>query len=202
MTASPLQNLKSTKSQFANRKNHLHLTENQLNAMKKHNGMRPHDVAVMLKIASLQSAPWLMKDVAKAVGISCGEVSESIQRSVYAGLMSDDKRMVMRKALLEFIEFGLRYVFPAQAGRMARGIPTGYSAPSLSAALQIQDALVWPDAHGSVRGQSVEPLYKTAPRACLNDKSLYELLTLVDAVRMGRTRERTMAMKELRNRIS
>lgn len=181
-------------SQFANCKNILHLTEIQLNGMKKHNGMRPHDVAVLLKIASLKSAPWLMKDVAKAVGISGGEVSESIQRSVYAGLMSDDKRTVMRKALLEFIEFGLRYVFPAHAGHLTRGIPTGYSAPPLSAAMQSQDMLVWPDSHGSVRGQSVEPLYKTAPRACLRDNALYELLTLADAIRLGRTRERALAM--------
>ncbi len=30
--------------------------------MKKHNGMRPHDIVILLKIAAKGDAPWLMKD--------------------------------------------------------------------------------------------------------------------------------------------
>lgn len=60
--------------------------------MKKHNGMRPHDVVILLKIASKGSNEWLMKDLAYEVKISASEVSESFNRSVYAGLLSADKK--------------------------------------------------------------------------------------------------------------
>ena len=37
--------------------------------------------------------------------------------------------------------------------------------------------------------------------ASLKDKELYELLTLVDAIRVGRIREKEIAKKELEKRI-
>jgi len=60
---------------------------------------------------------------------------------------------------------------------------------------------VWAYAKGSDRGQVVEPLYKTTVEATLNDKELYELLTMVDAIRVGKVREKELAKKELEKRI-
>jgi hypothetical protein len=39
------------------------------------------------------------------------------------------------------------------------------------------------------------------PQAALEDKRLYELLALVDALRDGRARERELAVKELTKRL-
>ena len=61
---------------------------------------------------------------------------------------------------------------------------------------------VWADPEGTVRGESLEPLYPTVPRAARADAKLYEWLALVDAVRAGRARERELAVKELRSRLS
>ena len=61
--------------------------------------------------------------------------------------------------------------------------------------------LVWPDPEGSARGQSIEPLYKSVPRAARNNQRLYESLALVDALRCGSTRDRRLAMRELELRI-
>ena len=44
-------------------------------------------------------------------------------------------------------------------------------------------------------------MYKTVPQAAREDKELYELLALVDAVRDGRAREKSMAEKALTKRI-
>ena len=45
--------------------------------MRKHNGMRPQDIVVLLKIAAKKNAPWMMKDLAAELKISPSEVSEA-----------------------------------------------------------------------------------------------------------------------------
>ena len=60
---------------------------------------------------------------------------------------------------------------------------------------------MWPYAKGSVRGQSIEPLYKTLPAIINNDKLFYELLVLIDTIRIGRAREIKIAIKELEKRL-
>jgi hypothetical protein len=169
--------------------------------MKKHNGMRPHDIVVLLKIAAKGNNPWLMKDLATELGISAGEISESLNRSVYAGLLTGDKKKLMNQSLLEFLQYGLKYVYPQQLGSLVRGMPTAYAAPPLNTEILSNEAIVWPHAEGNVRGQALEPLYPGAPMACEKDALLYELLALVDALRIGKARERALAMEELKKRL-
>lgn len=169
--------------------------------MKKQTGMRPHDIVVLLKIAIEKDNSWYGKDLAFNLGISASEISESLNRSVKAGLLANDKKRVMRKSLLEFLEFGFQYVFPQSPGAVVRGIPTAYSAPPLSNLIQSENVLVWPNAKGTLRGETIEPLHPNVPEACLKDKLLYELLSLLDALRIGRTREKQIAIKELKKRV-
>jgi hypothetical protein len=44
-------------------------------------------------------------------------------------------------------------------------------------------------------------LYPSVVDAVQNDEKLHELLALVDAIRVGRAREREIAIKELKQRI-
>lgn len=169
--------------------------------MKKHSGMRPHDIVVLLKIAAKSNQNWMMKDLAAELDISPSEISESLHRSAYAGLLSGDKKRLMKMALLEFLQYGLKYVYPQHPGALVRGIATAYSAPPLSEQIISDEAIVWPYAEGKVRGQALEPLYSGAPKACLKDIKLYELLALTDALRIGRAREKNIALKELEKRI-
>lgn len=169
--------------------------------MKNHKGMRPHDIVVLLKIAALGENPWMMKDLANELYISPGEVSESLGRSAYAGLISTDKRQLMKMAILEFLQYGLKYVYPQQPGALVRGMPTAWAAPPLSEQIISNEHVVWPFAEGTVRGQALEPLYAGAPSACLLDSKLYELLALSDALRIGRARERNSACEELKKRF-
>jgi predicted transcriptional regulator len=169
--------------------------------MKKHNGMRPHDVVILLKIATKGTDSWTMKDLAYEAKISASEVSESFNRSIYAGLLSSDKKQLMRSALLEFLEHGLKYVYPQQPGALVKGIATAYSADPLVKDIQSSEQVVWPFAEGDIRGQAIEPLHPNVPAACLEDKKLYELLALADALRIGRKREKQMAMEELKKRL-
>jgi len=169
--------------------------------MKKHSGMRPHDIVILLKIAAKGTQNWLMKDLAVELGISPSEVSESINRSVQAGLLSNDKKRLMRSALLEFLQYGLSYVFPQRPGALVRGIPTAHSAPPLNKLIQSDELYVWQSAKGNSRGQAIEPLYSSVVVAIEKDSKLYELLALVDALRVGRVREKQLAIEELRKRM-
>lgn len=155
--------------------------------------MRPHDIVVLTKIVALGPADWYAKDIANSLKISNSEVSESLYRSQYAGLIDGSKRWVSGQALLELLIYGLKYVFPQQPGAVTIGMPTAHSAPVLAEKLVFQESYVWPDPEGTVRGQAIEPLYKTVPAACREDRRLYNLLALVDALRVGKVREQNLA---------
>lgn len=169
--------------------------------MKKHNGMRPHDIAILLKIAAKKEMPWQMKDLAIELGISSSEISESLNRSTIAGLIAKDKRKLMVLAILDFLEKGLRYVYPQHPGAKVRGLPTAHAAPPLSNEITSSESYVWPYSKGTVRGESIEPLHPKLPEACLKDPFFYELMALCDALRVGKVREKTLAIQELRNRL-
>jgi hypothetical protein len=161
--------------------------------MKSHNGMRPHDVVILMKIISLKDG-WLNKDLSASLNISASEISESLNRSAIAGLISPDKKKVFKNALLKFIEYGLGYVFPAEPGGMERGVPTAHSAPVLKDLIVSQENYVWPHPNGKVRGQAVPPLYPNQVQAALQDDKLYNMLALTDSIRLGKVRERDKAL--------
>ncbi len=169
--------------------------------MKKHNGMRPHDVAVLLKIASKGNQTWFMKDLASELQISASEISESIHRSIFAGLISNDKKTLKKLALLEFLKSGLKYVFPQRPGALVRGLETAHSAPPLKNLISSEDDFVWPYADGKTRGQAIEPLHPRIPDACLQDDKFYEMMALVDALRTGKAREQALAVELLKERL-
>lgn len=144
---------------------------------------------------------WRQLDLAREIGLSQGEVTESLNRSRIARLVDADKRQPMRKALLDFLRHGVQYVFPALPGALVRGVPTAHSAPPLSNIIvESEEKFAWPDEEGEVRGQAIAPLYPTVPAATRRDPRLYELRTLVDALRVGRTREQKLAREELERR--
>lgn len=72
-----------------------------------------------------------MKHLAYDHGISQSEVSESLNRSMEAGLIDESKKIVNRIALVEFLIHGIKYVFPQKPGAITRGVRTAHSAPPL-----------------------------------------------------------------------
>lgn len=172
--------------------------------MNAHNGMRPQDIVILLKI--IVSAPnWMNKGIADGLLLSPSEVGYSLQRSLLAGLIDSSKRKVMRKALEEFIQYGLARVFPARRGPVTIGVPTAFSSSIISAQLMTNEhneVVVWPFAEGEVRGESINPLYPNAVKAALKDPELYEFLCLVEVMRIGKIREKEIALKLLREKFS
>jgi hypothetical protein len=169
--------------------------------MRKHNGMRPQDIAVLLKIIAAGNESWQNKDLSTALSLSASEISESLNRSQIAGLIDGKKKKVSRQSLMEFLEHGFRYVFPAEPGPLTRGIPTAHAHPFMSNIFPSDEPYVWPHAEGKVRGVAIEPLYVGAIKAVQSDGQLYKLLALADVIRIGKVRERKVAIDELKKTI-
>jgi hypothetical protein len=178
----------------------------KLEMLDYNKAMQGQDIAILLKLA-IQNAPQtLSKNLAESLFVSQSEVSKALKRCADAGLlhMSGTERRVNRSGLIEFLAHGLKYTFPPERGSMARGVPTAAAAePLKSRFLEDNDPpTVWPYAEGKVRGISLAPLYRGAPKAALRDAKLYGVLALCDAIRNGRTRERNLAVKLLEKEIN
>ena len=165
------------------------------------NNLKPQDILILLKIVALGNLSWFHHTIAQELGISQSEVSQSLNRSRYAGLIDEARKKVNRLAFTEFLLHGVAYAFPQQPGAIVRGVLTAHAAEPLNQMIKSNEKYVWPYAKGLERGQAVEPLYNTVVEASLNDNNLYELLTMVDAIRVGRVREKEIAKKELEKRI-
>ena len=153
--------------------------------MRKHNGMRPQDVAILLKIVALNRDDWQIQPLSKELRISISEVSESLNRSRLAGLIDFKKKRPNRNSLLEFLQHGVKYVFPQSPGAMTRGMATAHSHPFLKKHIHSDRNYVCPDGKGEVIGQVVEPFYERQTEAAKDDGKFYHLLALVDAIRGG-----------------
>jgi hypothetical protein len=163
--------------------------------------MKPQDVVVLLKVIAVNNDNWQQIPLAYSLKMSQSEVSQSVARSKFAGLLSDSGKKVMRQALYDFLQYGLAVVFPVKPGAVVRGIPTAHSTAPLNKEISSGEDYVWPFAKGNVRGHGITPLYATVPQAALDDEQLYALLALADALRVGKIREKNIAVQELKNRI-
>ena len=168
---------------------------------KNQNSMKPQDIVVLLKLIALNKDNWQQVPLAYSLKMSQSEVSQAVARSKFAGLLDDTGKRVMRQAFYDFLQYGLAVVFPAKPGAIVRGIPTAHSAAPLNKEISSGENYVWPFAMGSVRGHGITPLYASVPQAAMEDELLYELLSLVDALRVGKVREKNLAVQELQHRI-
>ncbi len=169
--------------------------------MRKHNGMRPQDIAILLKICSINESNWQLVPLSNSLRISISEISESMNRSRLAHLVDHNKKRVNRQNLLEFLEHGMRYVFPQEPGAMVRGIPTAHSHPDMKRNFISEMDYVWPDSGGTSMGLRVEPFYVKQVEAVKEFPLFYKLLSLVDVLRVGKVREVKFAMEELKKHL-
>lgn len=170
--------------------------------MKEHKGMRPQDIAVLLKIISLNNKNWKITDLANQLFLSQSEISEALNRCKISGLIDEDKKNIRLLSFLDFLKYGLKYVFPAIPGAVVKGIPTAHSALPLSNIIKSTNEIyVIKDEDGYLKGESIEPLYKNIIYAVKQDSIFYEFISLIDCLRVGRVREINIAYQELKKRF-
>jgi hypothetical protein len=163
--------------------------------------MKPQDLVILLKIIILKNKEWKVTELASALFLSQSEVSKALERLVFSGLLDESKRVPSKNAIYDFIVNAVKFSFPVRPGRLLKGIPTSQRANPLNSKIVSDDKYVWAHLKGSVKGESIEPLYEKAPDAALIDPKLYEMLALIDALRVGKVREQEIAKEELKKRI-
>jgi hypothetical protein len=174
--------------------------------MTKQLVLKPQDLLVVLKIFCKKQQKFTFGGLSGELFMSASEVHSSTKRAEVAKLLrkTEEGMIPSRTSLLEFLTHGVQYVYPATFGGVTRGIPTGVAGPVLKNFFSVGSDLVpvWPDANGEIRGISFQPLYSSVTLAARLDPQLYDLLTLVDAIRGGAAREREFAKDELMRRLA
>lgn len=158
--------------------------------------LRPHDICVALQLVLTPSFSY--RELAQDVGLSLGEAHNSVKRLEQARLFMAEPGKVNVPALLDLLVHGVPYVFPGQLGPDTQGVPTAHSGPALVEHLSGVDVIVWPSVDGEIRGHALVPLCASAPDLVQRNVSLYRWLTLVDALRVGRARDRNLAREILK----
>ncbi len=165
--------------------------------------IKSHDIIVLLKILCQGRNNWKFESLQEDLHLSVSAIHRSLERCVQAKFISpkpyDD---VYSLNVSEFLIHGIAYTFAVEPGKITRGIATAHSAPPLNKKIiSEKDIYVWPYLKGKLRGQSIEPLMKHVPEIVQHDKSLYEILTLIDAIRIGRPREKEIATNLLQEEL-
>lgn len=182
--------------------------------------LKPQDIVILLKILSTIT---LVKDgaaeklsqnnLAMFLCMSPSEVNAGIKRLIGSGLLAPYQRQVqnnvellpIKPACIECLIHAVPYFIPGKLGEYTRGIPTAYAAPILKEFITMGDEPipVWPHAEGGKKGLTLEPLYRSVPASLIKypDTVFYNLLVLVDTIRIGRVREKNIASKLLREII-
>jgi hypothetical protein len=164
--------------------------------------LKPQDIPILLKTHLWQDRQWRYSDLADSLGMSASEVHSSLKRSTIAKLYNPLTHQPLTPHLLELLIHGLKYIYPAIPGTLVRGMPTAHGiSPLKEQIVSSQEPLVWAFPTGTEIGLAVTPLYPSVPLAASLDPQLYELLGLVDALRVGRIREQQLAAVALQERL-
>jgi hypothetical protein len=165
--------------------------------------LKSQDVLVAVRLAIPSERAWSYPDLAAALDMSASEAHAAVKRASACGLVDGGIRRARRAALLEFLVHGVQYVFPGVWTGLTRGVPTSYAAPPLSRTIVGSELPpVWPHPEGGTRGQGLAPIYRSVPGAALRDPEFHEWMALIDAIRVGRARERELASRLLAERLS
>jgi DNA-binding Lrp family transcriptional regulator len=167
--------------------------------------LTPSDIASLLYLHLYPADTY--GAMAERLGISKSTAHGSVRRLLKNRLIHESSTAMARVAegsALDFLCFGVPYVFAPDTVPAARGVPTGLrsfaqnDADTMSGAL----SLVWPSRLGDGRGIGIAPLVPAAVELPARDPKLYRLLALVDALRIGDAREREVARTILRGEFT
>jgi hypothetical protein len=161
--------------------------------------LQPSDIYVLCGLAAADEPSWTYRDLAKRLGVPHAMVQRALQRARDADLYSSESRSVHRWNLEEFLLHSVRFVAPVKLGAVVPGVPAAWAAPPVSRRIRESGELppVWPAARAQVRGQSLAPLHPSAVAAVEDFPRLGELLAIVDSLRAGDVRVRSVASKML-----
>lgn len=157
------------------------------------------DVYVLLSYLAKNNRKETMRDWEKRSGLGIAVLSRSMKFLRQSKLVAEDEPVY--RNIEEFLIHGFSYVFPIEKGRLTRGFVSGIDATTLkSDFVDNEYPIVWAHPEGNVKGFSVPPLHKAIPEMIAKSKleqRVYEMLALLDVLRVGQRRETEAAKKRL-----
>ena len=162
------------------------------------------DLLPLLGLLRHASDPeWTVRSLADELHLPPAAVQRSLARLGETPAYDPIRRRINHSATEELLQHALPFVAPARLGGPTRGVPTAWAAPALSRRFGPVDELppVWPAPDGDVRGLAVEPVHPAASDLARSDPWMYEMLALLDGVRLGDARVRGVAQSLLRERL-
>lgn len=165
--------------------------------------LRPFDIAVALRLVLVPEDRY--EPLAGALATSTSAVHRSVARLQHAGICGPGSRTVREDALHEFLVHGVRYAFPPVHGPERVGLPTAGAHPEIAAAVTGAEPLrplIWPTEAGTVRGETLVPLFNGLTKVAAKDARLHAMLACVDALRVGTPAQRSAASELLRQQIA
>lgn len=178
--------------------------------MYKQRHMQPQDLLILL-LMMLDRRPLMQKDIADRLGISPAAVSYAMARLESIGLLANNRQTVMRRKVLDFIRYAIGIIYPAELGPQVRGIPTARSAHLLDPGASFDESIdqkvdaiqsyVWKAGDGTAIGTAIKPIYPSVSKVALMERRLYQVLNLIDVVRVGNIREQKLAYQALENQL-
>lgn len=163
----------------------------------------PLDVLVLLKVIAKGDEEWTQPQLASELFLSQSMVSRALKTAESLNLYKSSRKRVSGRQLEDALVHGARYFLAPKRGGEVRGMPTAWAAPPLISEIATHEPLppVWPDPLGDTRGLLLEPLHPNVPKAARLDSRLYEMLALLDVLRVGGARECGLAQKSLHERL-
>jgi len=168
--------------------------------------LRDYDIVVALWLTKRPEWATRLPELAHVLGFPEQEADRVPARLTVSKLFNPESQLVDANGLVSILRAGLQKAFPAenqQAPENVRGVRTGLEATPFREQL-LTDAhvlRVWKTADGDAKGQELSPLCPNAPALAHSDREMYEILALVDTLRFGRARERSVALDALRQRL-
>lgn len=164
--------------------------------------IKSQDIPILLQVVLL-GKNWKYEQLEQSLGIGKSALHRSLSRCTKAKLLSESQTQLFTANFLELLIHGVKYIFPANAGTIVRGVATAHSASPLNKSIiSTTEIYVWPYHKGKLKGLAIEPLYKQAAELFATNQALYEMLCLIDAIRVGKAREVQIAGKLLNDLIN
>lgn len=159
--------------------------------------LKPQDILTILKLIRLPSQKPSYQFLASELCMSKSEIHAAVKRLHASKLLHQDWRI--NTTFLAKVLETMPFFFYAKVGKVDYGFPTAWHYGLTDDIRTSLNELphIWANPHGTVRGHSLEPLTKKAPEAAQKDASLYQLLAWIDCLRVGKVRERELALEKI-----
>lgn len=165
--------------------------------------VRGGDIYVLAGLSS-HADEWTFRSLAERLHVPHSVVQRALSRAEEAHLYLPARRTVHLPHFEEFGVHAVRFVAPAHLGALVPGVAAAWAAsPMVERVRSSSDEPppVWPHAHGAVRGQAIEPLHPAAPEAVAAWPEFGEMLSLLDSLRAGDARVRSVAAELFAERL-